>query len=353
MKRVLLHTIKPEGVGGTRTVVNDIKNSYLKEKYEFIDLVQEEVCGGSIIKAISFVRKYKRIIDASKADAIYVCGLLYSGFLITLSAKLSSVKRIVVSVHGSELDKTNQNRIKQWIFGHFIEPLTVYMADDVFTVCEKELSNPVIRRGNRGNVRGAIYNMIPSVNEEDYQRGLFRLSIGCPESKVLVAVVGRVVEDKGHEYIIDAINQLQSEDFVFVIVGDGPYLKEYHIKCKELIEKRQLFVLGTRNDVFQILKDSDVFLFATLHENHSKSLLEAVKMKCAVICTDVGGNPEIIDSNTGILIPPKDSGAIISSLWRFRDKETRDSYARRAYTVVTEKFSEINTMGKLDVLFSK
>ena len=144
MKRVLLHTIKPEGVGGTRTVVNDIKNSYLKEKYEFIDLVQEEVCGGSIIKAISFVRKYKRIIDASKADAIYVCGLLYSGFLITLSAKLSSVKRIVVSVHGSELDKTNQNRIKQWIFGHFIEPLTVYMADDVFTVCEKELSNPVI-----------------------------------------------------------------------------------------------------------------------------------------------------------------------------------------------------------------
>lgn len=353
MKRVLLHVIGAERVGGTRTVVNDIKNSYLKEKYDFIDLVQEETCGNSLIKAITFIRKYKRIIDLSNADIIYVCGLLYSGFLMTLSAKLSSVKRIIVSVHGSELDKSNQNRIKRWVFGHFIEPLTVYLADDVFTVCKNELSNPVIRRGERGNVRGVIYNMIPSVNEEDYCSGLFRTSIGCPDSKVLVAVVGRVVEDKGHKYIIDAINQLQSEEYVFVIVGEGPYLEEYFCRCEDKIKNKQLFILGGRNDVFQILKDSDVFLFATLHENHSKSLLEAVRMKCAVICTNVGGNPEIIDKNSGILIPPCDSNAIVRSLLRLRDKEVRTLFAETAYNVVSDKFSEKRTMGNLDILFSK
>ena len=148
MKKVLLHTIKSEGVGGTRTVINDIKNSYLKTKYIFSDLEQEETCGGSLVKAFLFIRKYKRIISSSNADVIYICGLLYSGFLMTLASKLSSVNRIIVSVHGSELDKPRQNPIKRWLFGHIIEPLTVRWADDVFTVCENEMSNPVIRRGD-------------------------------------------------------------------------------------------------------------------------------------------------------------------------------------------------------------
>ena len=351
MKKVLLHIIAAEGVGGTRTVVNDIKNSSLRNNYIFSDLVQEEICGTNVLKAILFVRKYRKIIKASGADVIYVCGLLYSGFLMTLAARLSSIPNIIVSVHGSEMDKDSNNWFKKIVFGYIIEPWTVRMADSVVTVCKKELSNPSIRRGDRGNVRGVIYNVAPKVDISTIPFGEFRKSIGCSQEKIIVAIVGRVVEDKGHRYIIDAINRIENDRYVFVVVGDGPYLNHYYDECDELIRKHRLFLLGVRNDVFQILRDCDIFLFATLHENHSKSLLEAVMLKCAVICTDVGGNTETIDDEMGIIIQPRDSDAIIRALFRMEDEQLRSHYADRAYEIVSNKFSEKNTIGKLDTIF--
>lgn len=112
-------------------------------------------------------------------------------------------------------------------------------------------------------------------------------------------------------------------------------------------------LLGVRNDVYRILKDSDIFLFATLHENHSKSLLEAVCMKCAALCTNVGGNPEIIeDGVSGILIPSKDSDAIINGLYKLTNIELRKKYTENALRINQERYSEQNTLGKLETLFS-
>lgn len=348
-----MHSIQSETIGGTRTVVNDIKKSYLNSKYEFVDLIQEDVCGFNPIKACHFIVKYRKLINSKHADIIYICGLLYSGFLLTLAAKLSNVKTIVLSVHGSEWDKTDGSWIRKWLFLNIIEPVTVRMADAVFTVCKNELNNVAIKKGNKGNVVGVIYNSIPQVYYDNYQDGLFRTSINCPNNKILVAIVGRVVEDKGHKYIIDAINALNDSDFVFVIVGDGPYLKEYTDKCSKLINNNSLFLLGVRTDVFQILRDSDVFLFATLHENHSKSLLEAIMMKCAVICTNVGGNPEIVDESCAFLIPPRNYEAIISALKALKEERVRQSISELAFRSVSEKFSVANTLGKLDSLFER
>lgn len=351
--KILLHVIKSEKIGGTTTVLSDIRNSYLN-KYEFVDVVQEEACGLNPIKAISFVNKYRKRINKENADAIYICGLLYSGFLITLAAKLSNVKKTIVSIHGSEWDKKDVCFFRKMLFGWIIEPLTVYMGSNVFTVCKKGLENTAIKRGEHGNVFGVIYNKMPDIDYFNFQSGVFRKEINCNEDKILVAVVGRVVEDKGHKYIIEAIKKLNDDRFVFVIVGDGDYLYKYNIELAELINSGIIHLLGIRNDVFQILKDCDIFLFATLHENHSKSLLEAVGMHCAVLCTDVGGNPEIIDAeDTGIMIPARNSIAIVNGLQRLSDKELREKFVSRAIEVIPERFSEKNTIGVLETLFTK
>ncbi len=354
MKKILLHTIKKETIGGTTTVISDIVNSYMKEKYLFKHLYQEEACGLNPFKAFLFVNKYRKKINRENADVIYVCGLLYSGFLLTIAAKLSNIKKIIVSVHGSEWDKKGQPLYRKLLFGYLIEPLTVYLADEVFTVCAKGLENTAIKRGGHGNIYGVIYNQIPQVKFEDYPEGVFRTSLNVPKDKILVAVVGRVVEDKGHRYIIDALQKLNDDRYIFVIVGDGPSLDNYRKECSDLLEKKRLFLLGIRNDVLQILRDCDIFLFATLRENHSKSLLEAVCMRCAVICTDVGGNPEIIDAGeTGIMIPPKNSEAIIKSLRILGNRELRIKYSEEAFKRVSHRYSIDNTLGKLDKLFEE
>lgn len=350
--KILLHTIQAEKIGGTTTVINEIKNSYLKDKFEFKDLVQEEACGLNPIKAIRFVNKYRKLINQEHADAIYICGLLYSGFLMTLAAKLSNVKKIILAVHGSESDGLNPSKIRRFLFEWIIEPLTVFMATKVFTVCKRALDYPAIKRGSHGNLFGVIYNRMPKVDYEKTAFGDFRKELNCPDNAIIVAVVGRVVEDKGHAYVIEAIKKLKDDKFVFVIVGDGDYLNKYIEDLDEEISNGIVRLLGIRNDVFRILKDCDIFLFATLHENHSKSMLEAVSMHCAITCTDVGGNPEIIDDEeTGLLMAARDSRAIVQNLQRLTDAKLRTKLVSKALEVIPQRYSEENTFGKLETLF--
>lgn len=92
MKKILLHDQK-YSLGGPKAVLDGIQNSYLKKRFEFVKLCQTEACGFNPFKAIMFINKYKKLIDKKNADIIYICGLQYTGLLMTIASKLSNVKK--------------------------------------------------------------------------------------------------------------------------------------------------------------------------------------------------------------------------------------------------------------------
>ena len=351
-KKILLHNIQYT-VGGPKTVLNVIINTYLKEKYEFVFINQNEACGFNPIKAFAFIRKYKKMIDAEHADAIYICGLQYVGLLMTIAARLSNVKKVVLSVHGSDWDNPD-GTLRKWILMHIIEPLEVRLAHSVFTVCEAaQRSIGALKYAKDGRNDGVVYNTFPNFDYEVINQGKLRQELGLSNDEIIVTTVGRVVWAKGHQNIIEAIKQNKDERFRYVIVGDGPYVEEYEKQCCIEIAERKVFLLGIRHDVKEILKDSDIFLFATYNENHSLALLEAVNMKCAALVTNVGGNPEIIEHGiSGHIIPSKKSQAIVDGLLKLSDKSLRTKYAENAYSIAMEKFSVENTYGKLEKIFN-
>lgn len=352
-KKILLHDIQYTN-GGPKTVLNGIVNSYLGEKYEFVRIHQIDGCGFNPIKAIKFVRHYKKLIDAENADVFYVCGLQYTGLLMTLAGKLSNVKKVVLSVHGSDWDNPD-GTLRKWILMHIVEPIEVRLADSIFTVCEAaQRTIGSLRFAKKGHNDGVVYNTFPNIDYVSVESGKLRKELGIPKNKIVVTSVGRVVKAKGHDYAIEAIKRIKDPDFVFVIVGDGPYTEVYQKQLKEEIAQKRVFVLGSRSDVKEILKDSDVFLFTTLNENHSLALMEAVNMHCTVIATNVGGNPEIIQGDeTGLLIPKMDIDSIQKALIKLKDKNLRTEFAENAYDYCRSKFSVENTYGKLDNIFSK
>ena len=352
MKKILLHDFL-YNIGGPRTVIDRIANSYLNKKYEFVRIYQTETCGFNLIKAIKFVLHYKKLIDKEHGDCIYICGLQYIGFLMTLAAKLSNVKKIFIVVHGSDWDVKDYT-IRRFLLKFIIEPLEIRMADKIATVCNKEqqIVKPLCLAHKNANI-GTIYNTFPNVDESSIQPGKLRSMLNINHDKIIVASVGRVVKRKGHDYIIEAIKKCKGNEFVFVIIGDGDYINKYENLCQKEIIERKLFLLGKRNDVQELLKEVEIFLFATMNENHSLALLEAVNMKCAALVTNVGGNTEIIsDQESGVVIPPCDSDAIIKGLDILRSKELRKKYSEAAYRNAKNKFSEENTLGKLDIFFS-
>lgn len=345
-KKVILHDIQ-YSVGGPKTVLKGIVNSPLKNEFEFIRLKQKDGCGFNPFKAVKFVNHYRKLINKENADAIYVCGLQYTGFLMTVAAKLSNVKNVVVAIHGSDWDNPDRS-IRKWILMHIIEPLTIKMCNSFFTVCESAQRTIGALKVSPSHNAGVVYNTFPNIDINTVPKGRFREEQQIAKDKIIVVVVGRIVAAKGHQYIIEAIKKIEDPNYVFVIVGDGPYLGVYKQVCSKEIFLGKVWLLGVRNDVYSILRDSDIFLFATLNENHSLALLEAVNMECAVLATNVGGNPEIIeDGKSGILIECKNSDAIVKGLLRLKDESLRKLYTAMAAINAQEKFSIENTYGKL------
>jgi glycosyltransferase involved in cell wall biosynthesis len=85
----------------------------------------------------------------------------------------------------------------------------------------------------------------------------------------------------------------------------------------------------------------DVFVLPSLSEGQSLALLEAMAAGRAAVATRVGGNAELVlESETGILVPPKDPTALTEALHQLLDNRAmREAFGQRATRRVQRQFS--------------
>lgn len=130
-----------------------------------------------------------------------------------------------------------------------------------------------------------------------------------PADRKVIIYTGRLNEFKGVHHLIGALMQLKEirNDWVCWIVGDGPQEMELKIKSKAMGLETDVIFLGRRDDIPYLLSISDIFVLPTLMENQPLSVIEAQITGKAVIASDVGGVPEIIEHGiTGVLTPVGD-----------------------------------------------
>lgn len=135
-------------------------------------------------------------------------------------------------------------------------------------------------------------------------------AIQRPIDKKVIIYTGRLNENKGVHHLISALTQLRKSrnDWVCWIVGDGPNQKELQNQNKASGLENDVFFFGRRDDIPYLLSLSDIFVLPTLMENQPLSVIEAQITGKAVIASDVGGVPEIIEHGvTGVLTPAGDA----------------------------------------------
>lgn len=136
-----------------------------------------------------------------------------------------------------------------------------------------------------------------------------KTAIQRPTDKKVIIYTGRLSEFKGVHHLLGALSQLKKSrnDWVCWIVGDGPMQEELINQSKALGLENDVFFFGRRDDIPYLLSISDIFVLPTLMENQPLSVIEAQISGKAVIASDVGGVPEIIEHGiTGVLSPAGD-----------------------------------------------
>jgi glycosyltransferase involved in cell wall biosynthesis len=350
--RVALHIIMPNQVSGPNTSNRLIAESHLGERFDFTFIVQRSLAGGRI--NLGLIRDLRAQFLQARPDLIHLSGLQASGFHAVVAARLAGYSNILVTIRGFSGDVVVLNPLKHFAFTHIIEPLTIRLSRNVLTVCEEAGRKPMVVR-QRDRYLGVIHNPAPAIDFDVAQaRDEFRRGIGARDDDFLVVVVGRMVYDKGIPFISDAIAQLDDHLVKCVFIGDGEYLEVLAQSHAGMIEDGRLFLLGKREDVKQILAGCDLFLFATLHENLSNALLEAMAVGLPVVATAVGGNVEVVeDSGNGYLVPPYDSAALADGIRRiWGDKALRRRMSARSQEIARDKFSQARIYGQLEAVYS-
>lgn len=252
--------------------------------------------------------RFKRLLEQEKVDLIHAheFDANTQGALVAALAGIP----IVATVHGKNYfwEKLRRRLAYRWV-----------SRTAIMVAVSENLKQFIIEKvgASPDRVR-VLYNgvdLLSHCDASDVEE--CRKELGVPQDHQVVGVVGNLYPVKGHQYLIDGIPDVlaQCPNTSFVFAGRG----QLEIELKEQVSRlgldKRVHFLGLRQDIPRILALLDVFVLPSLSEGLSMAILEAMMAGKPVIATRVGGNPEIVvDGETGLLVPPKDSPALAASL---------------------------------------
>lgn len=202
-----------------------------------------------------------------------------------------------------------------------------------------------------------VYNGVDlsTFRREPLQREVVRRQLGLHSDEFVVVQVARLDTIKDHGTAIRAVAAVRARHpgVRLLVVGDGPERNsiEQAIAAEELGDR--VVMLGSRNDVPQLLAAADAFLLTSLSEGIPMTIIEAMASGVPVVATAVGGVPELIEEDrTGMLRSVGDAEGLADALVRLAESQgLRDQLAAAANERVRTRFSEAKMIDRYDHLF--
>ena len=215
-----------------------------------------------------------------------------------------------------------------------------------------------------------VYNGIdlerfPMTNGEPPRPLRSEQPVAAPYQAPRIISVGRLVEFKGFEHLIDACGELARRGFDFAcdIIGDGPLRETLRSKIAKLNLSSRINLLGSLSQkaVLEKLRDADIFALASTADAQGATdvfptvILEAMASARPVVSTRLAGIPElVVDGETGLLVSPGDTAALTKALQHsVCDGELRLRYGRAGRTRIEQHFRVEDTVAPLLKLFKK
>ncbi|SFL76093.1 Glycosyltransferase involved in cell wall bisynthesis [Desulfomicrobium norvegicum] len=155
-------------------------------------------------------------------------------------------------------------------------------------------------------------------------RDQFKQILGIPVDKLVLISIGRLCEQKNQILLLDAFNEVfKKVECALLLVGEdamgGHYQKSLKDKLSSFSEsvRSNVLFLGSRGDIPDLLNVSDVFVLSSDWEGVPLTLLESMGAKVPVVCTSVGGIPDVIEhEKDGLLVPKGDKVKLADAILR-------------------------------------
>lgn len=177
---------------------------------------------------------------------------------------------------------------------------------------------------------------------------------GIGENELVISILTRFSEEKGVPFLLRSVARLRemtSVPFRLLLVGTGPDFDRDKALLQELGISGSVVLTGFRTDTARLLAASDLYLNSSSSEAMSFAILEALGAGLPLVVTDVGGNPELVNTGRvcGLLAPYGDENAYAAAMARLLE----DPRLRAEFSAASREKAEreFNIHHLLDELF--
>ncbi|WP_286270965.1 glycosyltransferase [Thalassotalea hakodatensis] len=167
-----------------------------------------------------------------------------------------------------------------------------------------------------------------------------------PSENIRFANIARLSPIKDHKNLLQACQLLQKEHdelpWTLTIIGDGPLREELALLTQEYQLNERVNFLGARDDIAELLTEVDVFVLSSIAEGIPMTILEAMSASTAIIATEVGGIPQVIEQHKeGVLVEKQDAIALAQAMaFYLKNVEKAKEHGKQARDKVLNSYNE-------------
>jgi glycosyltransferase involved in cell wall biosynthesis len=304
-----------------------------------------------LFRVIRCARDLWQIAKAKKIDLFHSNG--YFADIIGIPvAKMLGIP-IISTCHGFI-----KNYVKLRIY-NALDRTALRYANKIIAVSE-EIKASLVKVGIRESIIRVIQNSVETNNDDrtyKINREEIRAIHNIQKNELVIGYVGRLSEEKGLRYLVDAISLLNEASLTvrLLLIGDGPQRLQIESYAEEKLIKKQVVFTGFQSKIDKLLPALDVFVLPSLTEGTPIALLEAMANGLPAIASSVGGIPSIIRSGqNGILTQPRNSKEIAKAICDlYGNEHLRLNLGSEAKRTIRVKFNAVDWVRKIEKEYFK
>ena len=356
----VIHVLSDMKIGGAGSWLLNLLGAIDKEKFEIKVVLPQGSMLADKIKNLGFeviaVDGIKdKSYDARAVNLLYYIFRAEKPDIVHTHASLSA--RLAAKRAGARIINT-KHCIDSRITGirRFAGALINDRYSDGIIAVSEAVKRNIAENGVPDDKISVIYGGINPVKVlDDKEKSLARGKWGIGEEEVVVGIVARLAEVKGHKYFIDAaeIISRDNDNVRFFIAGIGPKEEE----LKELIKQKGLtdkvVFTGFVDEIYEIFNIIDINVISSLSEALCLSLIEGMSVGKPSVAADTGGIPEVVkDGYNGFLVPPGDAERLADAILKLiHDPELRKTMGDRGREIMEKSFTAEIMAEKIEELY--
>lgn len=335
----ILYVITGLGGGGAEKVVceladkmyalgHTVKIAYLKDvdivvkpKSEKIELVYIGL--NYFFDIFLAYNKYNKLINEFRPDVVH-SHMVHANLFSRINQIFVKVPKLVCTAHNA-----NEGGKIRMLGYRLTNRLADINTNVSIEAVESFVNNKAFSRDALAVYNGINLEKFKFANKKNKNEVVHMISIG------------RLTSQKDYPNLIKALAIVKEtfKEFKLQIIGDGEEKDNIIDLINHYNLQDHISLLGRRNDIPELLAQSDIFVLASAYEGFGLVVAEAMATNTFVVATDCGGVKEVM-GHCGILVPPENSKLLAQGMIKALNLSQNEIYLNnlKAYKHVKENF---------------